>query len=334
VSGCSDWNDIELYGQTKEPWLKNFLKLPNGIPSHDTFNRVFAALDPLALEQCFVEWIQQVAMITEGKVVSIDGKRLRRSGSGGKKSFIHMVSAWSNENEMVLGQSKVDDKSNEITVIPTLLEVLDLEGSIITIDAMGCQRNIAEKIVDKGADYVLALKGNQGNLLDDVTEAFNETPDGESVSKETSLGHGRIEKRTCRVIKDTSWICKSEEWKGLQSLVRIESERSHKNTGETQREVRYYISSLSGDASLHNKAIREHWGIENKLHWTLDVVFGEDQSQKRAGNAAQNFSIITRIALNLLKNYKTKKFLSMKNKRNKAGWDNEFLLDVITNLKI
>ncbi|MFI5333492.1 MAG: ISAs1 family transposase [Candidatus Babeliales bacterium] len=330
LSGCEDWNDIELYGKAKEDWLKTFLQLPNGIPSHDTFNRVFAAIDPGALEKCFVEWVQQVAKISEGQIVSIDGKRLCNSGCDGKKSIIHMVSAWSNANNMVLGQLKVDDKSNEITAIPALLEVLELKGCIITIDAMGCQRAIAETIINKDADYILALKGNQGHMLDDVEEAFKETVvEPEYTDMQQEVDHGRIEKRCCRVIDDLEWICKKEEWKDLKSIISIETERYHKHNGKTEREVRYYISSLAADATKLNAAIREHWGIENHLHWSLDVVFGEDQSQKRAGNAAQNFSIITRVALNIIKNDK-KSRISMKNKRHKAGWDNNYLLKLIS----
>ncbi len=328
LSGCEDWNEIELYAESKQDWLKTFLQLPNGIPSHDTFNRVFAAIDPVELEKCFVAWVQSVAKITEGQIVSIDGKRLRGSGEHGKKTIIHMVSAWSSANNMVLAQQKVNDKSNEITAIPALLDVLVLKGCIVTIDAMGCQREIAEKIINKEADYILALKGNQGHLSDDVQEAFQQ---GEVTSSTTTtdMGHGRIEKRTCHVISDMSWICKADEWKQLQSLVKIDSERYHKSDGRTEHQTRYYISSLAADAAKLNAAVREHWAIENQLHWTLDVSFGEDQSQKRAGYAAQNFSLINKVALNMLKNEKSTK-TSMKNKRHKAGWDNEYLKFLLT----
>lgn len=328
LSGCEDWNEIELYAESKRDWLKTFLQLPNGIPSHDTFNRVFAAIDPIELEKCFVAWVQSVAKITEGQIVSIDGKRLCGSGEHGKKTIIHMVSAWSSANNMVLAQQKVNDKSNEITAIPALLDVLVLKGCIVTIDAMGCQREIAEKIITKEADYILALKGNQGHLLDDVQEAFEQ---GEVASSTTTtdMGHGRIEKRTCYVISDISWACKADEWKKLQSLVKIDSERYHKSDGRTEHQSRYYISSLAADAAKLNAAVREHWAIENQLHWTLDVSFGEDQSQKRAGYAAQNFSLINKVALNMLKNEKSTK-TSMKNKRHKAGWDNEYLKFLLT----
>ncbi len=332
LSGAEDWEEIEEYGEAKQDWLKTFLELPNGIPSHDTFNRLFAALDPVELERCFAAWIRSVAEISQGQVVSIDGKRLCGSGEHGKKSIVHMVSAWSGANNMVLGQCKVDDKSNEITAIPALLNVLMVKGCIITIDAMGCQKDIAEKIISKEADYVLALKANQEFLLDDVQEAFNRDK-ATSSALELDMGHGRIEKRTCHVISDTSWICKQQDWKGLQSLIKIESQRYHKSNGQTEQQIRYYISSLPADAATLNEAIRQHWAIENQLHWTLDVAFGEDKSQKRAGYAAQNFSLINKVALNLLKNEKSKKRRSMKVKRHKAGWDNDYVFQLLNNAK-
>lgn len=327
LSGCNDWEEIELYGTSKEKWLKTFLSLPNGIPSHDTINRVFAALNPTDLQECFIDWVQSIAGISNGKVISIDGKRLCNGGVDGKKAIIHMVSAWSNANNMVMGQVKTEEKSNEITAIPALLELLILEGSIITIDAMGCQTAIAEKIVGKGADYVLAVKDNQGHLLDDLKEAFAQTP--QSIYDTTlETGHGRIEKRTCKVITDMDWISKSKNWKKLQSILSIETQRTDKLTGETQSEQRFYISSLLTTPQHFNEIIRGHWGIENKLHWCLDVVFKEDYSTKQAGNAAENFSAITKIALNLLKNENSKK-RSIKNKRLLCGWDEDFLANLL-----
>lgn len=325
ICGCDDWNEIELFGKLKKEWFKQFLELPNGIPSHDTFNRFFAALDPAALQQCFLDWIQSMAQITEGRVVSIDGKRLCGSGEQGKKAIVHMVSAWCNANAMVMGQVKTDDKSNEITAIPELLKLLDIQGCTVTIDAMGCQTAIAEAIIEREGDYVLAVKGNQGHLLDDLKEAFeqtNATKENSTTTVET--GHGRIEKRTCQVTTDTSWVCRDTQWKGLAGLIKITSERTNKTTGEKQTDCRYYISSRQCGPTEMLSIIRQHWGIENKLHWMLDVHFGEDASQKRAGYAAQNFSIISRIALNLLQNEKSRK-LSIKKKRLAAGWQHEYL---------
>jgi predicted transposase YbfD/YdcC len=318
-----------LFGKLKKDWLMQYLELPNGIPSHDTINRLFAALNPQSLQDCFLSWIQQVAQITEGRIISIDGKRLCGSGTQGKKAIVHMVSAWCNTNNMVLGQVKTDDKSNEITAIPELLKLLNIKGCSITIDAMGCQKDIADKIIEMGGDYVLAVKGNQGNLLDDILEAFQETTTS-SLQSSTSLdvGHGRIEKRTCDVITDPDWVCSRQEWKGLQSLVRISTVRTDKASGEKQQECRYYISSHLTDAAALLNITRQHWGVENKLHWMLDVNFGEDASQKRAGNAAQNFSVINRIALNLLQNEKTKK-LSIKKKRLASGWQHEYLEKIL-----
>jgi predicted transposase YbfD/YdcC len=325
ICGCEDWNEIELFGKLKKEWLSTFLELPNGIPSHDTFNRFFAALNPQVLQQCFLNWIQEVAHITQGRIVSIDGKRLCGSGTEGKKAIVHMVSAWCNTNNMVLGQIKTEDKSNEITAIPELLNLLDIKGCTVTIDAMGCQRDIAAKIVEREGDYLLAVKGNQGHLLDDIKEAFEQTPALQQQHHTTlETGHGRIEKRSCYVIDDTNWVCNNKEWKGLKKLVKITAERTDKSSGEQSKECRYYISSSALAAKELLEATRQHWGIENKLHWMLDVNFHEDASRKKAGNAAQNFSVISRIALNLLQNEKSKK-LSIKKKRLAAGWEHSYL---------
>lgn len=331
ICGANDWEDIEEFGELNYEWLKTVLELPNGIPSHDTFNRVFSLLDTAALQQCFISWVQSVAQISEGRIISIDGKRMCNSGESGSKAIIHMVSAWSNANNMVLAQQKVNDKSNEITAIPTLLEVLDVKGCTVTIDAMGCQQDIATKIINKGADYILAVKGNQGHLHDDIQEAF-EQEKSKAIDIQVNTGHGRIEKRTCSVITGTEWICKKENWEGLQTLIRIQSQRTQKATGIIETQTRYYISSHKADAAFFNQAVREHWGIENKLHWILDVAFGEDNSNKRAGNAAENFSFISKIALNLLQNYDDRrgaKKISMKTKRKKCGWSNDYLLTIL-----
>jgi predicted transposase YbfD/YdcC len=334
VSGANGWNEIEDYAHSKHAWFKSFLTLPSGIPSHDTFNRVFSALDPEELEKGFVAWVSSIAKLTAGEVVAIDGKTLRgasepsKKGSD-KKAIVHMVSAWANTNCLVLGQRKVDEKSNEITAIPKLLDALELSGTVVTIDAMGCQRAIAEKIVSKKADYILAVKENQGHLLEEIKDSFQMLT-ADAVVEEIDFGHGRIEQRRCSVIADLSLIEKATEWASLHGIVRIQSERFHKATGKTEREIRYYITSLEADAERLNRAIRQHWGIENKLHWILDVGFGEDLDRKRAGHAAQNFSVLNRIALNLLKQDKTSK-RGVHGKRLKAGWDNDYLLHLLGN---
>lgn len=333
ICGADDWDDIEDYGQAKQNWLKTILELPGGIPSHDTFNRVFSLLEPTALQQSFVSWVQSIAKISDGQIVSIDGKRLCQSGEDGKKAIIHMVSAWSNANKMVLGQLKVNDKSNEITAIPALLDILMIKGCWITIDAMGCQTQIAEKIKQQEAEYILAVKDNQKHLHDDLQEAFKEAKDFESNVQRHS-DHGRIEKRTCRILTDIDidWICNNEQWPGLKTLIEITSERTIKSSGIMETQTRHYISSAAATAQKFNEAIREHWGIENNLHWMLDVCFREDDSTKRAGNAAANFSFVNKVALNLLYQSDEKKGarkLSMKRKRKKADRDNDYLLSIL-----
>ncbi|MGL6269992.1 MAG: ISAs1 family transposase [Chitinophagaceae bacterium] len=332
ICGAEDWNDIEFYGHEKEEWLRTILALPSGIPSHDTFNRVFSLIDPVELQNCFISWVQSIAQISEGQIISIDGKRMRNSGEGGKKAVIHMVSAWSKENSMVLGQVKVNDKSNEITAIPALLDLLMVQGCWITIDAMGCQKDIAAKIKSKGAEYILAVKDNQEHLHDDLKDAFTHGM-AEQVDEQINLGHGRIEKRTCRTITATDWVCKYEDWQGLQTLIEIQSERTIKATGVKEIQTRHYISSALATAKRFNEAVRGHWEIENNLHWLLDVAFNEDNSMKRAGNAAENFSVITKIALNAIKQSELKKGatkISIKSKRKKAGWNNGYLTKILT----
>jgi predicted transposase YbfD/YdcC len=334
LCGCDEWEEIQSYGEKKEAWLRKYIELPNGIPSHDTINRTVSAIEPKVLQECFVEWIQAIVVLNKGEVVNIDGKRLCGSGKDSKESIVHMVSAWSDANNMVLGNYKVDDKSNEITAIPKLLEILDLSGCIITIDAMGCQKDIAAKIIEKQAHYILAVKENQARLLDDIKEAFEEEEDGAvSMDVQTNMGHGRIEKRRCRVIKDMDWVCKSQDWKGLGSIVEITAERTDKKTGKHQIERRYYISDLLHSAREFNLCIRTHWSIENKQHWILDVAFNEDKSRKRAKNAAENFGILNRLALNIIKADTSVK-ASMKRKRKMAGWDDQYLERLMEAFKI
>ena len=299
ICGAEGWNDMEEFGKSKQEWLKSFLELPNGIPSHDTFNRVFSALDPEELEGCFLEWTRSVADLCGHEVIAIDGKSICGSRDSGNKRIVHMVSAWAEQNHIVLGQVKVDEKSNEITAIPRLLDLLAVKGCIVTIDAMGCQKDVAAKIIEKEADYLLALKGNQGNLLEQVEDSFRFL-DAVSVDEQLDAGHGRVETRRCSVISDLSMVEVRGEWVALRSLVKIESERYIKTTGKTEKETRLYISSLTADAKLINQSVRAHWGVEN------------------------------RIALNLLKNDKTTK-VGVRGKRLKAGWDNNFLIKLIKN---
>jgi predicted transposase YbfD/YdcC len=327
LSGAESWNDIAQYGEDKREWLKTFLTLPSGIPSHDTFNRVFQALDPEEMEKGFFSWVSSIARLTAGEVVAIDGKTLCGTRETGKKALVHMVSAWAEGNGLVLGQRKVDEKSNEITAIPKLLNALELAGTVITIDAMGCQREIAKLIIEKKADYVVAVKDNQGLLAEQVRDSFL-LLESASVAEQIDCGHGRVEQRKCSAIADLSLIEKAMEWPSLQGLVRIESERYHKATGKIEREIRYYITSLRPDAARLNTVIRQHWGIENKLHWVLDVGFGEDLDRKRAGHSAENFSILNRIALNLLKK-ETSLQRGIKGKRLKAAWNHTYLLKLL-----
>ena len=303
ICGAETWKDIQTFAIAKEDFLRTFLKLPNGIPKLDTYRRVFAAIDSEQFETSFIEWVNALTNIAKGQVIAIDGKTLRGAKKGGEKSPIHMVSAWANESNLVLGQVKVNEKSNEITAIPKLLDILSLQGNIITIDAMGCQTKITDKIIRERADYIIAVKENQKTLYQGIQDEFRFSKEVRTSSNQ-NLDHGRIETRTCGVININmfSHLEGIEKWKNLKSIVRIQSIRTFKNADKpTETGTRYYISSLEQEAGLFNKAIREHWGIENKLHWTLDVAFSEDASRKRIGNSAQNFSIILKIALNLLK---------------------------------
>lgn len=326
ISGAETWEEVEMYGKAKEKWLSTFLSLPNGIPSHDTFNRVIGMIDPDQFEACFRSWVSSIIKKT-GDIISIDGKTIRGAKVNGK-SPIHMVSAWSSEN-VVLGQVKVNEKSNEITAIPELLEVLAIEGAVVTIDAMGCQKDIAETIIDNGADYVFGLKGNQSGLLQEVEDEFLFSK-GATVFENLDFGHGRIETRKCSVInsKDFDHVLSHKEWKSMTSIIRIESERDFKNKELVENATRYYISSADKTPEEFLHIIRSHWGVENKLHWMLDVAFAEDFNRKRAGHASQNFSLINKIALTLLKKDKTKK-VGVKSKRKGAAWDEDYLLTIL-----
>lgn len=333
LCGAESWTDVEEFGEAKEEWLRTFLQLPNGIPSHDTIGDLYSRLNPKQLQACFLSWIQSLVQVTQSEIVPIDGKTLRRSyDTKSNRGAIHMVSAWASANGVVLGQIKTDEKSNEITAIPELLGMLDIKGCIVTIDAMGCQKNIAEKIVEKEANYVLALKGNQGGLYEDVKLYMDSIVDQQLKNvphKSLEIiekGHGRIEERRYWVTEAIDWLPQKELWKNLKSIGVVESKRHIGN--KVSEERRYYIASISADAELFSSAVRKHWSIENHLHWSLDVAFNEDNCRVRKDNAPENFSIIRHIVLNLLKMEKTAK-VGLKIKRNKAGWDNRYLTKVL-----
>jgi predicted transposase YbfD/YdcC len=335
ICGADSWVYIELFGKSKQEWFARFLDMPNGVPSHDTFGRVFSLLDAEQFQSCFIAWIQAICEVLKGQVVAIDGKTVRRSHNRTiGKHAIHMVSAWAAETQVVLGQIKVDDKSNEITAIPALLELLDVSGCIITIDAIGCQKKIAQQIIDQGADYILALKSNQGRIFQDAQTLFE---DAEAIDfadcdhcRTFDKGHDRIEIRECWTTAHPQYLkalYKPEQWAGLQSVIRVYAERRLKEKTET--EMRYYISSLPGDDANHLlAAVRAHWHIENRLHWVLDVTFREDESRVRKGNAAQNLVVLRHMALNLLKQEQSTK-RSLRGKRLKAGWDERYLAKVL-----
>lgn len=287
ICGAESWNEIEDYGNAKKDWLKKFLHLPNGIPSHDTFNRVISMLDPKELNDSFVAWTKSIAELTDGEVVAIDGKCMRGSSDEGTGTYTHLISAWASANNLLLAQEKVAGKSNEITAIPKLLRILELRNCIVTIDAMGCQREIAETVIERGADYILALKGNQPEMLDRVSGSFTYIKPS-SVHVMEGKSHGRDESRICSVITNLDNIIDKDRWTALKSIVRIESRTKDTKTGAVHNETRYYLSSLEADAQYINHSIRTHWSIENQLHWTLDVAFGDDDSRKQKDNAAQN----------------------------------------------
>jgi len=339
ICGADHWTEVEVYGQAKEEWLRTFLELPYGIPSHDTIGTLFSRLDADQFRACFLEWVEAVNGLVKGQVVALDGKTLRRSHNRkiGKQA-IHMVSAWAASSNLVLGQIKTDEKSNEITAIPALLDMLSLSGCIVTIDAMGCQRDIAQKILDRDADYILAVKENQPSLYRKTREMFEDTEASDIPYTQlkrysrTEKDHGRIETRICSVIDDPDYLFylqgpkEDPPWAGLASIIKIESIRQVGQTVST--ETRYYISSLKADAKTLNNAIRQHWRVENSLHWVLDVAFREDDCRVRKGQAPEIFAVLRHMALNLLKQERSAK-VGIQGKRLRAAWDTRYLLRVL-----
>ncbi len=335
IAGADDWEAVQEYGLAKQHWLQTFLQLPHGIPSHDTFNRVFARLDPQQLQSGFHRWLQMVCQQLDGEIIALDGKSLRQSfDRSGSTDSVHLISAWACSHNLVLGQRKVDCKSNEITAIVPLLDTLDVQGCWVSIDAMGCQKSIAQAIIDKQASYILALKGNQGNTYKAVEELFHSVQQEQSGASENYIqhietGHGRIEIRDYWVLPLSERDERAEalqKWPGLKAIGMTISTRKLWN--KETREVRYYLLSESCTAAKFGHAVRSHWGIENSLHWVLDVTFSEDRSRVRRGNGAENLGLLRRLALNLLKQEPSQG--SMKKKRYRAGLSDAYMTKVIS----
>ena len=330
IADAEGWEDIESYGCAKLEFLKGFLTLPNGIPSHDTIGRVFQRLKPAEFERCFRSWTRALAEELGLKHVAIDGKTLRRSfDNAAGKSALHMVSAWSVENHLTLGQQAVDGKSNEITAIPELLRLLELSGAVVTIDAMGCQKEIADQIIEAGGEYILAVKENQPHLHQDILDHFIDIHENGGAKcrhyRTTEKGHGRVEQRDYYITPVPETLRNREAWRGLKSIGQVirQVERDGKTTGE----LGLYISSLETNAGRFGKAVRGHWGIENSCHWVLDVTFDEDRSRIRKGHGPENFAMLRRLAIALIKRLPTK--TSIRRHRKKAAWDDSHLLTIL-----
>jgi predicted transposase YbfD/YdcC len=316
----NEWDDIVFFAESKIDWLRKFFPYKEGIPSHDVLNRVFNRLETKEFNDCFIKWVNSIADLSQGRVIPIDGKTIRGMVSNFRDSKVHIVSAFCARNEISLGQVKVDDKSNEITAIPKLLDLIAVKGCIVTIDAMGCQKEIAKKIIEKGADYILMLKDNQPELKEQVEKVFR-IQKSEMIDVQEDFGHGRIEKRTCEIIRKLDFLDGNEDWLGLNTIVKITSQRTIKKTDEYSCETRLYISSITGSASLINNSIRSHWSIENKLHWSLDVIMKEDGQLNYTGNGAENMNMIKKMALGMLANEKT--MLKSKSKKMKRALLND-----------
>ena len=323
VSGADSWTMIHEFGKSKLTWLRKFYPYEKGIPSHDVIGKLFAKLEHEEFSKSFTNWINSISSYTDGEVVALDGKTIRKSNNKNKfQTAFHVVSAYASENNLCLGQTIVDEKSNEITAIPELLKVLELKGCIVTIDAMGCQTDIARDIIKQKADYLLMVKGNQQNLKEQVEKLFDKTKIDDS-NIQIDSGHGRVETRTCDIITDLRFLDDKEKWDSLTSIVRINSERYDKASSKTSTETRYYITSANKNAEQINQIVRKHWAIENNLHWSLDVLFKEDASLKKNGNSAINYNIILKLALAMLEKEKSKK-ASKPVKRLTAALDDKY----------
>ena len=327
ISGWfEEWEDICFFGKNNLAWLQKFYPFENGIPSHDVLNRLFNRLNTKEFNSCFMKWVNSISIESDNRVVAIDGKTIRGMASNFGDSKLHIVSAFCAKNGLSLGQVKVDDKSNEITAIPELLDLIAIKGCIITIDAMGCQKEIAKKIIEKEADYILMVKENQAELKEQIEKVFG-IQKSEIFNIEEDFGHGRIEKRICEVIKKLDFLDTKENWKGLQCIIKITSERTIKKTNVYSCETRFYISSLDQNAQLINNSIRSHWAVENNLHWSLDVVMKEDGQRNYIGNAAENMNMMKKIALGMLTNEKSIK--SSKARKMKKALINEHYRELV-----
>ena len=326
LCGGQTCTDMELFGHAKRELLQSFLKLENGIPSHDTFSRLLGMLDPAAFQQWFIGFMRQFAEGSEG-ILAVDGKTLRRSYDRAEQlSPLHLVSAWAEEQRLVLGQLAVDDKSNEITALPKLLEMLTLRGKVVTADAMHCQRQVAQQVIEQGGDYALALKGNQATLRDDV-QLFLDDPSTPLVQDvQISKGHGRIETRIASVSSDVDWLQETHHWPGLSAVGKVTAIR--RQDGDESEQSRYYLLSEACTAERFNYIVRGHWGIENRLHWVLDVTCNEDQARNRKGHCAENLALLRKLALNLARLEASKG--SMRGKLKRAGWDDGYLISILS----
>jgi predicted transposase YbfD/YdcC len=353
LGGANGWRSIETFAHAKKQWFEQFLDLPEGdhpVPSDDTYRRTISRLDPEALEDAFHSWVASMARQVDGAIIALDGKTVRGSSDRDTRTLeehgrplgaLHLVSAWASEQRLVLAQKAVDEKTNEITVLPDLLDLLEIEGCLVTIDAMGTQTDIAEAIVDRGGDYVLALKSNHKRLYDDVRTFFEEAAGrgflgiDHDANRQVDGGHGRIEVRRCWVVEDIGWLDRRDQWPGLRSIAMIEADRSENRWDEASRkrvwttttQRRFYISSLSADAERMAQAVRSHWSIENRLHWVLDVSFREDASRIRKGSGPENVAVLRRIALNLVR--QDDRPGSLRQKRKRAGWDDTYREEIL-----